>query len=85
LRNLSAREPAIMKLSVIIPAYNEGNNLPETLDGLIGTFRQEGVSFEIVVVNDNSNDHTRQLVLDQMQRDPEIVLMSNMPPGGIGP
>jgi dolichol-phosphate mannosyltransferase len=71
-------------LSVIIPAYNEQNNLPETLDGIIAALRREAIRFEIVVVNDNSHDGTRQLVLERMARDPEIVLVNNTPPGGFG-
>jgi dolichol-phosphate mannosyltransferase len=73
-----------VKLSIIIPAYNEENNLPETLDGLLGVLRRDQIDFEIVVVNDNSHDATRQLVLDRMRRDPEIVLVNNTPPGGFG-
>lgn len=73
-----------MKLSVIIPAYNEEKNLPATLDGLIATLRREEVPFEVVVVNDNSRDNTRQMMLDRISVDPEIVLVNNTPPGGIG-
>jgi dolichol-phosphate mannosyltransferase len=73
-----------MKLSVLIPAYNEANNLPETLDGIIAALRRESIDFEVLVVNDNSYDDTRQLVLDRMRRDPELVLVNNTPPGGFG-
>ncbi|MFI5394405.1 MAG: glycosyltransferase family 2 protein [Candidatus Binatia bacterium] len=73
-----------MKLSVVIPAYNEEHNLPQTLDGLIAVLRREGVAFEIVIVNDNSRDNTRSFVLDRLRRDPELVLVDNSPPGGFG-
>jgi len=73
-----------VRLSVIIPAYNEENNLAETLDGILGALRREAIAFEIVVVNDNSRDRTRQLVLDRMRHDPELVLVDNAPPGGFG-
>ena len=78
------RAGADLKLSVIIPAYNEGNNLRETVDGSLATLRRERILFEIVVVNDNSQDNTRQLVLDMMQQDPEVALVNNTPPGGFG-
>jgi dolichol-phosphate mannosyltransferase len=73
-----------MKLSVIVPAYNEEMNLPATLDAVIAKLRREVIPFEIVVVNDNSRDNTRQIILDRMGVDPEIVLVNNTPPGGIG-
>jgi dolichol-phosphate mannosyltransferase len=75
---------ADVKLSVIIPAYNEQNNLPETLDGILAVLRREAIESEVIVVNDNSHDNTRQLILDRMPRDPEIVLVNNTPPGGFG-
>jgi dolichol-phosphate mannosyltransferase len=73
-----------MKLSIVIPAYNEANNLPETLDGVIAALRAAGIDFEIVIVNDNSSDETRRLVLDYAERHPEIVLVDNEPPRGFG-
>lgn len=73
-----------MKLSIVIPAYNEENSLPETLDGLLPVLGREGFDFEIVVVNDNSDDNTRQIVRDRMRSHPEIVLVNNVPPGGFG-
>jgi dolichol-phosphate mannosyltransferase len=73
-----------MKLSVVIPAYNEENNLPETLDGLLTALRDARIDFEILVVNDNSFDATRQVVIDRMRSNPEIVLADNTPPGGFG-
>lgn len=73
-----------MDLSVIIPAYNEEQNLPETLDGVLTALRREAITFEIVIVNDNSQDLTRPLVVERMQHDPEIVLVDNPPPGGFG-
>jgi dolichol-phosphate mannosyltransferase len=73
-----------MKLSVIIPAYNEQENLPATLDGILGALRAESIPFEVLVVNDNSSDKTREIVLDRMSVDAEIVLVNNTPPGGFG-
>lgn len=73
-----------MKLSVVIPAYNEEKNLPETLDTLLPVLRAEGIEFEVVVVNDNSRDSTRSVVLARMNDDPEVVLVDNVPPGGFG-
>lgn len=73
-----------MDLSVIIPAYNEEKNLPETLDGILAALRREGIRFELVIVNDNSQDATRQLVMERAQHDPELVLVDNPPPGGFG-
>jgi dolichol-phosphate mannosyltransferase len=73
-----------VKLSVIIPVYNEEKNLPGTLDAFLPVLRSEGIDFEIVVVNDNSHDQTEVIVLDRMKSDPEVVLVNNLPPNGFG-
>ena len=51
-----------MKLSVVIPAYNEAESLPETLKTLYATLQKENIEHEIVVTNDNSNDSTLQVL-----------------------
>lgn len=76
-------ESAVL-LSVVIPAYNEEKNLPPTVEDLLRVLRREAISFEIVVVNDNSKDSTRDVVLGLVRNNPEVVLVDNVPPGGFG-
>jgi dolichyl-phosphate beta-glucosyltransferase len=48
-----------MKLSVIIPAYNEAERLPSTLEEAYGWLTEQLTdSFEIIVVDDGSSDET---------------------------
>lgn len=48
------------EVSIIVPARNEEACLARCLESLT---RQTGVSFEILVVNDGSTDHTREIAL----------------------
>lgn len=48
-----------MKLSVIIPTHNRADILEICLNKIT---RQEGVDFEIIVVDDGSEDHTAKVV-----------------------
>ncbi len=53
-----------MKISVVIPAYNEEKLLPEALRGVreaLPAFTKRGWETEIVVCDNNSTDHTAQL------------------------
>ena len=50
------------KLSVVIPAYNEEESLPETLKTLHVVLKKENIEHEIVVTNDNSSDNTHQVL-----------------------
>ena len=49
-------------LSVIIPAYNEASRLPLTLIDIDKHLDEQEYSYEIVVVNDGSTDHTAEIV-----------------------
>jgi dolichyl-phosphate beta-glucosyltransferase len=46
------------ELSVVVPAYNEAERLPRTLDRIRAFLGSRGSSFEIVVADDGSQDGT---------------------------
>lgn len=48
-------------LSLIIPAFNEGTRLPKTLPQMIEFVESQPYSSEIIVVDNNSSDNTRQI------------------------
>jgi dolichol-phosphate mannosyltransferase len=45
-----------MKLSIVIPAYNEEESLRETLPQLYHTLKDADISHEIFVIKDNTKD-----------------------------
>jgi dolichol-phosphate mannosyltransferase len=51
-----------VKLSVVIPAQNEEGSVGATVAGLVGVLEAEGIDYEIVVVNDDSDDSTEAVV-----------------------
>lgn len=52
-----------MKLSVIIPAYNEADSLFNTLNSVEGYLSNTWLeSWQVIVVNDGSTDQTKQLL-----------------------
>jgi len=50
-----------MKISVIIPAYNEERSLPRTLESITGALSLSDCASEIIVVDNESTDGTRQI------------------------
>lgn len=69
-----------MKLSIVIPSYNEAQNLPETLPALYEKLAEAGIDHELLVVNDNSKDDTDR-VLAELKRDiPTLRSIYNPPP-----
>ena len=69
-----------MKLSVVIPAYNESANLVITLQAFHTTLTHAGIPFELLVVNDNSKDNTEEVLKDLQQRLPYLQYVNNPPP-----
>jgi dolichol-phosphate mannosyltransferase len=47
-----------MDISVIIPIYNEENNIQIVLEELISTLDKNNISNEIILINDGSTDNT---------------------------
>ncbi|MFO1481025.1 MAG: glycosyltransferase family 2 protein [Turneriella sp.] len=77
----SAKKPV---LSVVIPAYNEEQNISPTLTEIAARLRAAQIPYEIVVVNDNSKDKTPDIVRALQKKDRGIKLVNRTPPGGFG-
>ncbi|MBN8823821.1 MULTISPECIES: glycosyltransferase family 2 protein [unclassified Spirosoma] len=60
-----------MKLSIIIPAFNEGKTIRNILNRLVEIQLPDSVSKEIIIVNDASRDDTERVVLQFVESRPE--------------
>ncbi len=52
-----------MKLSVVIPAYNEEKFIGECLNSILHEIRGKNYDLEIIAVNNASTDRTREIIL----------------------
>jgi hypothetical protein len=62
-------------LSVCLPAYNEAANIEDTLDAACAMLPEFLDRFEVVVVDDGSQDDTGAVVTHYSQRDPRVRLV----------
>jgi glycosyltransferase involved in cell wall biosynthesis len=62
----------IEKLSIIIPAYNEGDTIHLILNKIKVVNLIENIQKEIIIVNDCSTDHTDQAVADYQLSNPDL-------------
>jgi undecaprenyl-phosphate 4-deoxy-4-formamido-L-arabinose transferase len=69
---LSEPSPA-PEISVVIPVYNEEENLRELGERLIHTLTGMGRAFEIIFVDDGSTDHSWDLLIDLNGQYPQYV------------
>ncbi|OVE80046.1 hypothetical protein BVY02_01575 [bacterium J17] len=64
-------------MSVIIPAFNEANRLPKTLVSVREFFESIEQSYEVIVVDDGSDDGTDKIVEEFTKHSPAIKLLKN--------
>jgi dolichol-phosphate mannosyltransferase len=77
-------DPKRMLLSIVIPAYNESESIPETLSILYSVLLRENIPHEILVINDNSKDTTLDVLSELQKTIPTLVVHTNYGPNGFG-
>jgi dolichyl-phosphate beta-glucosyltransferase len=64
-----------MKISVVVPAYNEANRIPPTLDRIVRYMHERHPDYEVLVVDDGSSDGTGALVRRQFESNPRVAVV----------
>ena len=73
-----------MKLSIVIPAYNEEESIAETIDQIEEAFSKVAIEHEIFIVNDNSKDNTIRVLEELATKYPAVKYETNLGPNGFG-
>lgn len=63
-----------MKLSIIIPAYNEGSTIGSICEKVRQVRLIAGAEKEVVIVNDASTDNTEEVVLQYAESHPDLTV-----------
>jgi len=53
-----------MDLSLVIPAYNEHESLPELIEWIERVTKAESLTYEVLIIDDGSNDGTWEVIRD---------------------
>lgn len=73
-----------MKVSIVIPAYNEAQNITQVVRELCDGFKHVENSFEIIVVDNGSTDETPK-ILKELEKDvPQLSVVRVFPNKGYG-
>lgn len=59
-------------LSIVLPSYNEEQNIANTAKVLAGLLEQENIDYELVFVSDGSKDATYEEILKAAEKNPKI-------------
>ena len=73
-----------MKLSVVIPAYNEAASLAESVPVLFSELSKANIEHELLVINDNSNDPTIEILQELSKTISSLRYLTNDSPNGFG-
>lgn len=82
--SLNCNNKTEMKLSVVIPAYNEAGNISKTVHAFYKELSAAGIEHEILVINDNSTDNTLEVIEDLEKEIQTLRHLTNMAPNGYG-
>ena len=77
----AASSVAVMRVSVIVPTYNEADNVVEVIDRLRHTLRE--LPHEIIVVDDDSPDGTWQHARRHVEGDPMVRVIRRLGERGL--
>lgn len=73
-----------MKLSVVIPAYNEEGSIEETVTEIQLALEKNNIDHEIFIVDDNSTDNTATILKKLSTKTPSLKHEINPGPNGFG-
>ncbi|HEY8399678.1 MAG TPA: glycosyltransferase family 2 protein [Cytophagaceae bacterium] len=62
-------------LSIIIPVYNEEKTIPLILDKIKNVVLINGISKEIIIVNDSSTDQSEEVIKQYQKANPELKIL----------
>lgn len=65
-----------MKLSVVVPCYNESSTLVQTVERLLA-IGGDGLQLEVVIVDDKSTDDSLLLAREQERKHPEVRVVTH--------
>ncbi len=83
----ASANPIALRLSVIIPARNEAENLPACLASLLAQSDDGfalGSDWELIIVDDDSTDSTRTIAGEAAAQHPGVIVLT-APPLDLGP
>ena len=59
-------------ISVVIPTYNESDSIPELIDGIVKVMKDNGFAWQIIMIDDGSNDESWKKIEDQAKRNSSV-------------
>ena len=68
-----------MSLSLVIPFFNEAENIERVVNGLVNSFEKSSIGYELVLVNNGSIDESPQILENLAEEKPENIKVVHVP------
>ncbi|MGH3413306.1 MAG: glycosyltransferase family 2 protein [Marmoricola sp.] len=62
--------------SIVVPVFNSASIVGRTVEQIVSTFRQAGLAFQLVLVNDGSSDGSWETIAALARSHPEVVALN---------
>jgi glycosyltransferase involved in cell wall biosynthesis len=72
---MAQSEKKVLNCSVVVPLYNEGLVVDELYQRITAVMKQISLSYEIILVDDGSEDHTLEKVRSIAEKDSAVVVI----------
>jgi len=66
------------EISVVLPAYNEEENIEKQISDIYNYLKKKFSSYEIIIVNNGSRDKTKQII-QKLQKSIKSIMLINLP------
>ncbi len=73
-----------MKLSIVMPTYNEEASVSETVGALESALQDIKIEHEVLIVNDSSTDNTEKILKELSEKYESVRYVNNTGPNGFG-
>ncbi len=74
--SLETSGDTFLKYSVVLPIYNERDNLPQLFEEISSVMHSLSEPFEVICVDDCSTDQSRSFIIEYMVANPAFKLIS---------
>ncbi len=74
----------VHSLSMVLPAYNEEENIARAVRSADAALASTGLDYELIVVNDGSRDRTGEILRELAPRYPRLQIVEHFPNRGYG-
>jgi glycosyltransferase involved in cell wall biosynthesis len=69
-------DPHAFVYSVVVPVYNSESLVGETVDSIVKTLENQGLRYELILVNDGSSDGSWDVIAGKARANPHVVALN---------